>query len=155
MQIIVTGSKQAWKSDDGQKVITSVFTADNKKLKSWSADWISGQTYNVTITEKASKNPKFGTEYWVDKAEGSDAAPAATKGSDAAPATTKAPYVPENKNRSFALSYAKDLTVAMLADPEQAAKVDPIVTTLTIADAMLDWLDGKKPEVTNTEDLPY
>ena len=145
MQIIVTGSKQAWKSDDGQKVITSVFTADNKKLKSWSADWISGQTYNVTITEKASKNPKFGTEYWVDKAEGSDAAPAATK----------APYVPENKNRSFALSYAKDLTVAMLADPEQAAKVDPIVTTLTIADAMLDWLDGKKPEVTNTEDLPY
>ena len=145
MQIIVTGSKQAWKSDDGQKVITSVFTADNKKLKSWSADWISGQTYNVTITEKASKNPKFGTEYWVDKAEGSDAAPA----------TTKAPYVPENKNRSFALSYAKDLTVAMLADPEQAAKVDPIATTLTIADAMLDWLDGKKPEVTNTEDLPY
>lgn len=51
-----------------------------------------------------------------------------------APASTPA------NNRSFALSYAKDIVVAQLAGKEKIEK--PVSTTIQYADVLLKWLEG-------------
>ena len=146
MQITIGNIEEKWASKDGQKHIYQVTTSTGKKYKDDTGDFQIGQSYSVSIEEK---DGRFGKEYWARIEGAATSAPAAV----AAPAA-KAAFVPENKNRSFALSYAKDITVALLDSPDQQAKVDPITTTLTIADSYLEWLDGKKP-VVDADDLPY
>ena len=138
MQITVASVELKWTSDDGQKQIFQVNTTAGKKYKSWSGNWNTGESYEITVTEKPSKNPKFGNEFWADiKGAGGAASPVAK---------------PENKNRSFALSYAKDLFCSMATNlPGFAEKNDPVVAVCGIADGLLNWLDGKPTQ----DDLPY
>lgn len=132
-KITVVSTKSVWKSDDGQKEITQVNTTDGKKLKSWSSDWSEGQSYDVNITKKPSKNPKFGDEYWAEPAGPADSAPSVGK--------------PEGKNRAFALSYAKDIVVAIIAAvPDYAKTVDPVEATTSIAEGFRQYLDNENPD---------
>ena len=51
----------------------------------------------------------------------------------------------EDRNRSFALSYAKDLTVALIAKADHPYKSDDVVkVTRHIADGLLAWLNEGK-----------
>jgi hypothetical protein len=139
MNITVAGSKVVWESDDGQKKIVEIKTTDGKKLKSWNDTWNNGQTYEVTVTERPSKNPKFGNEFWVEES--------GYQGVRA----VKAAFAPENKNKSFALAYAKDIVVALISSvPDYGKTADISDVTVSLAEEFNAYLDGKKPD-----DLPY
>lgn len=137
MQITVKSSKEIWKSPDGQRTI-NVLDTDKGEFRTFS-DAIAegfGKTFEVDVYEK---DGKFGKERYVKQVQKDG-----TIGAAYGTRTSDAPHRNEaSRSKAFALSYAKDIVVTLIANvPDYAKSADIVETTLSIARVLESYLDA-------------
>jgi len=143
-QITIAETKELWKSPDGERVLRAVKTTDGEEFRTYSDPIGNARPGTEFRVEQYMRDGKHGPEEFVKLAREEAGSPpgASSGGQSGGP----------SKDAAFSLSYAKDLTGALVTSGTVKTIEDARETWTALADVGLDWLRGKEP--TSQQDEP-
>jgi hypothetical protein len=128
--ITIQNHSLIWKSPDGKKQLFTIEDSDGVVYKTWSQKLV--ETEGSVTVNTYEKDGRDGPELFASLPKEGYGNGGYSKGGYSKGASNK------GGNRSFALSYAKDL---MIAQGPQDNPVEAAHEVCRVADIFIDWLD--------------